>query len=289
MTRKETEKRLRANMQQSIPDRDALWSKIESALPEVQQQTEPERPQIRHTRTARHLAMAACFVLVIGGAGLFAAMHLNGKQDMTMHETAPMYFADEENACDMADEAPKAENAESAAEQGYAEDAAADDAADEDAAYEDAGEAQTPAAEIQNGVTSGSITAPASANENDVNGANDADVRDADGASAEPAAPAVGYQAMNYGETFLLEDASGLADLVESFLTAEYVVHEDAPDIAQAGNQGLCVAIRYSEERVVYLTMQDGENRMVEMRGIHARVYRMPEEIEDYLNAQMTD
>ncbi len=68
MTRKEIEKRCLEEMQQTIPDPEALWQRIEANLPEQPAET-PETPVIRmHHRTRRIMTIAACLLLVITGA-----------------------------------------------------------------------------------------------------------------------------------------------------------------------------------------------------------------------------
>ncbi|MDE7121587.1 MAG: hypothetical protein K2O42_05445, partial [Oscillospiraceae bacterium] len=64
MTRKETEQKCREMMQENIPDKEALWLKIESGLIQEQQ---PEIPA-RHSHSSvvmmrRILTLAACFLL----------------------------------------------------------------------------------------------------------------------------------------------------------------------------------------------------------------------------------
>jgi len=70
MTRKEIEKRCREEMQQNIPDKDALWQKIESQLPEQKTMIQPEKPVIKMHTFYRVMAGAACFMFVLAGASL---------------------------------------------------------------------------------------------------------------------------------------------------------------------------------------------------------------------------
>ncbi len=67
MTRKEIEKRCLEEMQQTIPDPEALWQRIEANLPEQAAET-PEKPVIHMHRTRRIVTIAACLLLVITGA-----------------------------------------------------------------------------------------------------------------------------------------------------------------------------------------------------------------------------
>ncbi len=64
MTRKEIEKRCREEMQQNIPDREALWQKIEANLPE---QPVNQKSQISMIAFRRILGAAACFLLITVG------------------------------------------------------------------------------------------------------------------------------------------------------------------------------------------------------------------------------
>lgn len=66
MTRKEIEKRCREEMQQNIPDREALWQRIESGLPE-QSGLQVKKPKIYMRTMHRVMTAVACFLLVIGG------------------------------------------------------------------------------------------------------------------------------------------------------------------------------------------------------------------------------
>ena len=66
MTRKNIEERLKQEMQQNIPNKDALWQKIENRLPE-QPVSQPVRKTIRMTSGRKFLTAAACILLVIAG------------------------------------------------------------------------------------------------------------------------------------------------------------------------------------------------------------------------------
>ena len=70
MTRKEIEKRCREEMQQNIPDKDALWQKIESQLPEQKPIIQPQKPVIKMHTFYRVMAGVACFMFVLAGASL---------------------------------------------------------------------------------------------------------------------------------------------------------------------------------------------------------------------------
>ncbi len=72
MTRKEIEERCRKEMQQSIPDREALWQRIEAGLP---QQEAPKPQSIRRTSSGMKvfrsvLTAAACLLIVVAGVGV---------------------------------------------------------------------------------------------------------------------------------------------------------------------------------------------------------------------------
>ncbi len=98
MTRKEIEKRCREEMQQNIPDKDALWQKIESQLPEQKPLTQPEKPVIKMHTFYRVMAGVACFMFVLAGASL---VRIGTHKNEMM--TAPM--ANDSAAVQMHDEA----------------------------------------------------------------------------------------------------------------------------------------------------------------------------------------
>ena len=66
MTKKEIEERLCQEMQQNIPDKDALWQRIESSLPE-QPVSQPVRRKIHMSAGKGFLTIAACLVLTVAG------------------------------------------------------------------------------------------------------------------------------------------------------------------------------------------------------------------------------
>lgn len=103
MTNKDTERLVRGHMQQTIPDKDALWNKIESNLP-----AQPEMPRIRKS-SGRHITRiigaAACFLLVIGGVGVWSA--LGGGHFAARNETMMPDQADVANEDACADAAPE--------------------------------------------------------------------------------------------------------------------------------------------------------------------------------------
>lgn len=69
MTRKSIEENLKRDMQKNIPDKNALWQKIEANLPE-QPVSQPVKRTIRMTAGTKFLTIAACFLLVIAGVQL---------------------------------------------------------------------------------------------------------------------------------------------------------------------------------------------------------------------------
>ncbi len=71
MTRKQIEKRCLEEMQQNIPDSEALWERISANLPEQQTAAEPAQKRIRMTGARRMLTLAASFLIVLSGAYLF--------------------------------------------------------------------------------------------------------------------------------------------------------------------------------------------------------------------------
>lgn len=68
MTRKELEQQMKTEMQQNIPDKEALWLKIEQQLPE--QSVSVEQKRISHSGR-KWLSLAACLLLVFAGVKFF--------------------------------------------------------------------------------------------------------------------------------------------------------------------------------------------------------------------------
>ncbi|MBR0485967.1 MAG: hypothetical protein IJJ69_14525 [Oscillospiraceae bacterium] len=100
MTKKEIEERLQKEMHQNIPDKDALWQKIENRLPE-QPVSQPVRRNLKMTSGSRFMTIAACFLLVIAGMRFFSTV----KNLNQPNETAA------ENSAVPADDAEAGENA----------------------------------------------------------------------------------------------------------------------------------------------------------------------------------
>lgn len=110
MTNKDTERLVQQKMQQTIPDKDALWAKIESGLPQ-----QPEFGQIRRSsgriRTVyRAVGAAACFLLIVGGLGIWQAGHSAKTDNAAFLTETPRKQAVQEAA----DEAPAAAEADAA-------------------------------------------------------------------------------------------------------------------------------------------------------------------------------
>ncbi|MBR1528156.1 MAG: hypothetical protein IJ642_02495 [Oscillospiraceae bacterium] len=115
MTKKEIEERLCQEMQQNIPDKDALWQRIESSLPE-QPVSQPVRRKIHMSAGKGFLTIAACLVLTVAGMQYLKT----NKSEHTMTESS----------------------AAPAAEAGIAEEAANDNAAMPEEAAEALGSAE---------------------------------------------------------------------------------------------------------------------------------------------------
>lgn len=83
MKKREIEKRCRKEMQQSIPDMDALWMRIEKNLPEKNPET--VQPIQKTTSHFRQIAgIAACFLIVLAGISVFT-----GKSGLKEEKTDP--------------------------------------------------------------------------------------------------------------------------------------------------------------------------------------------------------
>ncbi len=105
MTRKQIEKRCLEEMQQNIPDSEALWERISANLPEQQNAADPAQKRIRMTGTRRILTLAASFLIVFSGAYLFMQTErMDSKFEETQSDAPAHEYADSPE-----DEAPKNE------------------------------------------------------------------------------------------------------------------------------------------------------------------------------------
>lgn len=73
MTRKEIEKQVREQMQQTITDKEALWAKIESRLPEQKPGNQPA-PKLKRSMLRQVLAAAACLLLAAAGLSIWTGL-----------------------------------------------------------------------------------------------------------------------------------------------------------------------------------------------------------------------
>lgn len=91
MNKYEIEKRCREEMQQSIPDTDALWQRIESRLPE-QPQSRAEIKRTVHPNFRRLASAAALFLLVAAGLNVYmrAQQLQKSDSDPAMNATDPV-------------------------------------------------------------------------------------------------------------------------------------------------------------------------------------------------------
>lgn len=93
MTRHEIEKRCREEMQQTIPDKDALWARIENHLPEqAPMQIEQSQPRQSRSILYRTMAAAACFLFVIACARLW---HLKDSLPSQYGESNKTHYMDD--------------------------------------------------------------------------------------------------------------------------------------------------------------------------------------------------
>lgn len=257
MTRKETEQMVRRTVRETIPDREALWARIEADLPD-EQQIAPEPPRIVRRRTYRMIAAAACFVLVIGGVGVFASMTGRNFADSPMH-SAIQLNKNEKTAMENADKTNEAVMED--------HDLAADDIQAEEGAEEDLNTEAYPMQQTAVGAAPSNRADAAESEELDIS-----------------------YEAVNFGEPFCIEDVAALAELVESSLATDSCLSLQEPGVnpETAGNEGLCVTLHING-RKVYLAMVDGVNRMTEVRDGNVRTYYLPAPVEEFLDALMTD
>ncbi len=96
MTRKEIEKRCLEEMQQTIPDTEALWQRIESQLPQQEEAAKQSPQSIRMQHIYRILPIAACLLLTISGAAVFLQQDNRIQQEssntVSMNENANEHF-----------------------------------------------------------------------------------------------------------------------------------------------------------------------------------------------------
>ncbi|MBQ8011567.1 MAG: hypothetical protein IJ265_08440 [Oscillospiraceae bacterium] len=83
MTRKEIEKRCLEEMQQTIPDHEALWQKIEAQLPPQDSQNQKASP-IRMQSFRRFMTIAACLLVTVTGA--YVLTRQSGMENAVKHE-----------------------------------------------------------------------------------------------------------------------------------------------------------------------------------------------------------
>lgn len=126
MTRQEIEKRCREEMQQTIPNKEALWTRIEGSLPaqkpSVQPETGKRKPRI--SVIYRVTAAAACFLFVAAGLTLWGSMHGIQKSDTANEMAVPQQNGNRQKNAD-AVQTPEAFDGLTGAEQAAAENEAA--------------------------------------------------------------------------------------------------------------------------------------------------------------------
>ncbi|MCR5718442.1 MAG: hypothetical protein K6F80_05350 [Oscillospiraceae bacterium] len=106
MTNKETERLVQMRIQQTIPDKAALWERIESNLPEQPTFPEIQKTPSRFRVAYRVIGAAACFLLIVGAAGIFGALRgtVNKSETaVTMEKTADAPAQEYEDAAPAAD------------------------------------------------------------------------------------------------------------------------------------------------------------------------------------------
>ncbi len=97
MTRKDIEKRCLEEMQQTIPDSEALWQRIEEQLPSPSdKQTAP----IHMTTFRRILAGAACLLLAVAGIQVFAQMKHMPHENVTESTNSMIHMEAEDEPAD---------------------------------------------------------------------------------------------------------------------------------------------------------------------------------------------
>lgn len=97
MTKKEIEKRCLEEMQQTIPDTEALWQRIEAQLPQQEVKEEKQNSPIKLHRFRSIMTVAACLAIVVS-IGSVGSNILTGMIDKTKDNMAnlvgPNYMQD---------------------------------------------------------------------------------------------------------------------------------------------------------------------------------------------------
>lgn len=134
MTKKDTERLVQQAMQQTIPDKEALWAKIESDLP-----AQPAFSGIRKTSRSKMrvvysvMGAAACFLLIVGGLGIWQA----ARGSKTAMSENKMITADTPKNRDEPAAAPEDKQEQAGAAEEYGEAAAENEAPVMEGIYED--------------------------------------------------------------------------------------------------------------------------------------------------------
>lgn len=107
MTRKEIEKRCLEEMQQTIPDHEALWQRIEAQLPPQESQNQKTSP-IRMQSFRRIMTIAACLLVVVTGAYVFSQPSVLKNSDEAENTDSMHEYADapEQDGADFAPDQP---------------------------------------------------------------------------------------------------------------------------------------------------------------------------------------
>ena len=114
MTRKEIEKRCLEEMQQTIPDTEALWQRIETQLPQQEVKEEMQYTAIKMHRFRPFMTIAACLAIVIT-IGSVGSRILTGMMDKATNNlsslVASSYKQDTQIKQEAQDHIPHMENA----------------------------------------------------------------------------------------------------------------------------------------------------------------------------------
>ena len=253
MTNKDTERLVRQAMQQTIPDKEALWAKIESDLP-----AQPAFGGIRRTQSKmrvvyRVMGAAACFLLIVGGIGIMSTI---GGHKMDMTQNATMTADAPRN-----DEAPAAMAPEANEAAGEAENCAPaceDGVSDHREFSADAGknDERTKAVQPQNDIAA----APA----------NDAP---ADDAACEAPADCVTLSGIIFGDAGAVQADAALLDETQKILDAGYeMMFKEPPLTEEARTVDILLGYELNGQEIL-LAAYDGRYQMI----ADGRAYYVPE------------
>ncbi|MBR2086806.1 MAG: hypothetical protein IJ906_06675 [Oscillospiraceae bacterium] len=255
MTNKDTERLVRQAMQQTIPDKEALWAKIESDLP-----AQPAFGSIRRTQSKmrvvyRVMGAAACFLLIVGGIGIMGTI---GGHKMDMTQNATMTADAPRNDEAPAAMAPEADDAAGEAEAENCAPACEDGVSDHREFSAVAGKSN----EYKNAVQPQNDISAAPANE-----------APADDAACEAPADCVTLSGIIFGDAGAVQADAALLDETQGILDAgNSLMLQEEPLTERARADGILLGYELNGQEIL-LAAYDGRYQMI----ADGRAYCIPE------------